>query len=351
MDIFVGYKSEDRERVRRLAAALGDLGYTVFWDQHIPAGSTWRQTIGKALMDARLVIICWSKETLDTDAAKWVLDEADEAARTKKPMVPVRLDDVSPPMGHRQIQALDLSGWTGDKRDPAFAELQFAIAVGLNGRILQGGAIPRHKKSKLGAALWLVGIALAAGGGFAAGQFLPPQFGQRVADAPLIAAAADEPSDAQEEPTYVQPFDTRLLVEEVAAAVGESRRIRARRPSGMLMGGQTIGVSSLTGTDFSVCIDFPDGSMFEGQVVRRAGAPPEAANVALDEIYVAEGFGVIWRPDGTVESQGVWEDGRLVSRPNFESAFRVSTESGGVNSSCQEIRGGVPPMEPLETPP
>jgi hypothetical protein len=134
MDIFIGYKSEDRERVRRLSAALTDLGYSVFWDQNIPAGSTWRQTIGKALEDSRLVIICWSKATLDDNAAKWVLDEADEAVRTKKPMVPVRLDEVAPPMGHRQIQALDLSGWAGDKTAPAFAELQFAVAEALAGR-------------------------------------------------------------------------------------------------------------------------------------------------------------------------------------------------------------------------
>lgn len=342
MDIFVGYKSEDRERVRRLATALGDLGYSVFWDQHIPAGSTWRQTIGKALTDARLVIICWSKETLDTDAAKWVLDEADEAARTKKPMVPVRLDDVSAPMGHRQIQALDLSDWTGDKRDPAFAELQFAIAAGISGVARQGGSIARRKANKLGAALWLVGMLVAASGGFAAGQFLPPQFGQRLADTPLITGAADKPGDVQE-PRFVAPFDTRLLVEEVAAAVSESRRVRARRPSGMLMGGQTIGISSLNGTAFTACIDFPDGSMFEGQVARIANAP----GPSLEETYSVTGYGVMWRSDGSVEAQGEWLDGRIVSQPNFESEFAVSAESRSINSSCEEIRGGVPPLDPL----
>ena len=39
-DIFLSYASEDRERVRPVAEALGRQGWEVWWDRDIPPGQT-----------------------------------------------------------------------------------------------------------------------------------------------------------------------------------------------------------------------------------------------------------------------------------------------------------------------
>lgn len=304
MDIFIGYKSEDRERVRRIAAALTDIGYSVFWDQTIPPGSTWRQTIGKALEDSQLVIICWSKATLDSDAAKWVLDEADEAARTKKPLIPVRLDDVAPPLGHRQVQALDLAGWNGHKTAPEFAQLQFVIAEALAGAGRSVRTIDRRSTRKGRAPFWLAGIVAALGAGFVAGQVTPlPQ---------LLAAP----------PVLVPGLDPQLLDIRVAAVVNAQRRGANAEPMyGTIMGGNMYEALWMGSETAYACIDFADGGMFEGTLKRanRAVVPIASQEVGgyvedddLAAMFDVTGFGVMWKADGSVDMQGRWESGQLI---------------------------------------
>ena len=65
-DIFVSYASEDRSRAQMLTQRLEGRGWSVFWDQTIPFGKTWRQTIEKELINARCVIVLWSKSSIDS---------------------------------------------------------------------------------------------------------------------------------------------------------------------------------------------------------------------------------------------------------------------------------------------
>lgn len=48
-DVFLSYAAEDRERVERLAWALAELGWSVWWDRDIPAGKTFDAVIEEAL--------------------------------------------------------------------------------------------------------------------------------------------------------------------------------------------------------------------------------------------------------------------------------------------------------------
>ncbi len=299
LDIFIGYKSEDRERVRLLATALMDIGYSVFWDQEIPPGSTWRETIGQALQEASVVIMCWSKATLDSNAAKWVLDEADEAVRTRKPIVPVQLDNVSPPMGHRQIQALNLSAWTGDKRAPAFAELQFALAEAFQGGTRTGKTIARREKRGGSVALLLGSTVLALAIGFGVGQLFPLTT--------LMEKA----------PTLVARYDAQLLDDRVASVVRAERRSANFEPvTGPLIGGEVQEVIRMGADTAYACIDFDHGAMFEGTLKRT----PRSLDTSSDNpslldastMFDVTGFGVMWASDGSVESQGRWEAGQLV---------------------------------------
>ena len=99
VDIFISYAREDQDAVRHLAAALEAQGWSVFWDRTIPTGETWRSYIGKALDDARCVVVAW---TVDSIKSHWVQEEADDA-RARNVLMPVLLTPVSPPIGFRSI--------------------------------------------------------------------------------------------------------------------------------------------------------------------------------------------------------------------------------------------------------
>src|SRR5215207_4887388 len=115
-DIFVSYAREDQARVAPMVAAFEACGWSVFWDRRIPAGQTWRSYIGRALDEARCVVVTWSEHSIRSE---WVIEEADDG-RERGILVPVFLDPVRPPRGFRSIQAADLSGWSPERPSPAF---------------------------------------------------------------------------------------------------------------------------------------------------------------------------------------------------------------------------------------
>ena len=102
-DIFISYSSEDRDLVAKLARDLEAHGLTVWWDFNLVGGQGFREQIHEQLTAAYAVIVIWSRASV---ASKWVLDEADEAARMKK-LIPLRMPDLQVhdiPLGHRQAQ-------------------------------------------------------------------------------------------------------------------------------------------------------------------------------------------------------------------------------------------------------
>jgi TIR domain/Bacterial Ig-like domain (group 2) len=114
-DIFLSYANEDRDAAARLAAHLESIGWRVWWDRRIPAGRTWRAVLETALAEMRCMIVLWSKHSVESP---WVAEEAEEARRLGKTLVPVLIERVEPPIGFRAIQAADLSHWGGSADDP-----------------------------------------------------------------------------------------------------------------------------------------------------------------------------------------------------------------------------------------
>ena len=119
-DIFTSYANEDRETAARLAAHLESVGWRVWWDRRIPAGRTWRAVLADALSEMRCMIVLWSAHSVESP---WVAEEAEEARRLGKTLVPVLIERVEPPMGFRTIQAADLADWDGSPDDPAIQQL------------------------------------------------------------------------------------------------------------------------------------------------------------------------------------------------------------------------------------
>jgi TIR domain-containing protein/Big-like domain-containing protein len=115
-DIFISYANEDRETAARLARFLESVGWSVWWDRRIPAGRTWRSVLQEALRDMRCMIALWSRDSVESS---WVAEEAEEARKLGKTLVPILIQRVEPPIGFRAIQAADLVNWNGAVDDPA----------------------------------------------------------------------------------------------------------------------------------------------------------------------------------------------------------------------------------------
>jgi hypothetical protein len=130
-DVFVSYKREDEARVYPLVTALEQSGLSVWWDRSVPGSVAWRRHIETALDAARSVIVVWTEGSAGPEGA-FVHEEASRAM-ARGVLVPIRLDDVPPPLGFGEIQTIDLTGWRGSARDPSFADLVAVLRARLAG--------------------------------------------------------------------------------------------------------------------------------------------------------------------------------------------------------------------------
>jgi hypothetical protein len=122
-DIFISYARGDRERIRPLAVAFSERGWSVFWDLEIPPGQSWRSYLKGRLDEARCVVVAWSETSVESH---WVQVEADEGLR-RGVLVPVCIDQTEPPFGFGHVQAADLSGWQGSPTSAVFVQTVRAV--------------------------------------------------------------------------------------------------------------------------------------------------------------------------------------------------------------------------------
>ncbi len=106
-DVFVSYSRDDRPKVERLAKALEERGFDVWWDPELLPGEQYAQKIGRVLNEAKAVIVVWSQAS---SARPWVLDEA-SVGRDRGVLVPILIEKIDAPLGFRAMQAEDLSDW------------------------------------------------------------------------------------------------------------------------------------------------------------------------------------------------------------------------------------------------
>ena len=145
-DVFVSYKAEDRRRVRRLVEALEEEGFSVWWDAQVGVGDQWREAIARELESARCVVVVWSKKSVGP-GGRFVRDEATRALR-RGVYLPVRIDDVDPPLGFGETQAVPLKGWDGDRSAASYRALLSAVHSVVRGETVQPTEIAGHETSR-----------------------------------------------------------------------------------------------------------------------------------------------------------------------------------------------------------
>lgn len=139
--LFLSYTRADIEAARPIIAILEDAGFEVWWDGLLEGGVNYLPTTEAALEGADCVVVLWSKRSVDSS---WVRDEA-QSGRERGRLVPVSLDGTMSPLGFRQIQLLDISGWNGDADADEITRMIAAIS---NLIASHGGPIAECEPSK-----------------------------------------------------------------------------------------------------------------------------------------------------------------------------------------------------------
>ncbi|WP_379549975.1 TIR domain-containing protein [Qipengyuania sp. DGS5-3] len=107
--IFLSYSRDERSQAMKVIALLESAGLDVWWDGLLEGGENYLPTTEAALEGADCVVVLWSKISIDSH---WVRDEA-QSGRERKCLIPVSIDGSQPPLGFRQFQTIDASGWSG----------------------------------------------------------------------------------------------------------------------------------------------------------------------------------------------------------------------------------------------
>ena len=145
-NVFISYAREDAAKATALANALEGAGHQVWYDRHIQGGSKFAAEINQALEDAEAVVVLWTSSSVHS---AWVQDEAAEGRETDR-LIPVMDGECKPPLGFRQYQAIDLSGWDGRRGLPP--SLVTAISAKSRDAVAKGPVSARAARDAAAAA-------------------------------------------------------------------------------------------------------------------------------------------------------------------------------------------------------
>jgi len=134
--LFLSYSRPDQPRARQVIDLLEANGFDVWWDGRLEGGENFLQTTEAALEGAACVVVLWSATSVDSH---WVRDEA-QRGRERGCLVPLTIDGTMAPLGFRQFQLLDASGWNGA---PGAAEAaRIVVAVRAKANAAESGLAP-----------------------------------------------------------------------------------------------------------------------------------------------------------------------------------------------------------------
>jgi hypothetical protein len=212
-DVFISYARDDRDRAAELARALEARGLSVWWDREIPPGRAFDEVIEEALGSARCVLVLWSEQSV---SSRWVRAEASAAAE-RGVLVPVLVRAIEPPLEFRNIQAADLTEWSGADDHPEWQRLFGTVSA--MAKTSADVPVPRRQKSRAiagyGQRAIIALVSLVAGAGLAYLLLTRPQ-----ADDRESPAVTDPPAPTAGAPSVTETSPTNPPVANAATATG-----------------------------------------------------------------------------------------------------------------------------------
>ena len=252
--VFMSYAHGDQAQAQRLARVLDRAGYTVWWDALIEGGTRYAQSIDEALQAADAVLVLWSKASVESD---WVRDEAAQG-RDRHRLVPISLDGTLPPLGFRQIQMIDLSGWHGRPGAPQIKAVERAIATAIGQEPAARPGTSTSRFSRRQAIAGGTAAVVAAGGTLVAWE--TGIFGPGAARARTIAVLPFKNLSGDTSQAYLSDG----LTEEIRSALARNAGLM------VLAGTSSNTVRDMTGDAKSIAGKLGVAYLLEGSV-RRAG--------------------------------------------------------------------------------
>jgi hypothetical protein len=165
---FLSYARSNAHAANLVADALRAAGYSVWFDQNLPAHRAYSEVIEEQLEAADAVLALWSTEAV---RSQWVRSEANRA-REKGRLIQIRLDDARLPMPFDQIQCSNLSRWQGDPAAPAWQNVLSSVAALADREPTSGrfepvaGHSPLTRRHMLLGGSAVAAVAVVATGGF-----------------------------------------------------------------------------------------------------------------------------------------------------------------------------------------
>lgn len=215
-DVFLSYARADANLAARVAAALEQAGFSVWFDRELPAHRSYSDVIDEQLDIALAVVVLWSQ---DAARSQWVRAEANRARESGR-LVQVCLDDARLPLPFDQIQCPDLRQWRGDRTADSWRSVEASVTE-LLGRTPVGQQRPPAPERHNRRALLIGGGATVAAVGFVGWRWLaapapPPPEAQLLIQKGMDALQSNDALDPEDEGSTAQAIA--LLTEATQAA-------------------------------------------------------------------------------------------------------------------------------------
>ena len=129
-DICIIYATADARSIPpALEAELSDT-WSIWWAGKIPSGD-YREHIERELPMAGCVIPIWSSAAR---SSRVLHDELEIAKDAGVPILPIRIENVRPPLGYGVDNILDILGWQGERGRPEIGELRARVKKTIDDR-------------------------------------------------------------------------------------------------------------------------------------------------------------------------------------------------------------------------
>ncbi|MEM1397148.1 MAG: toll/interleukin-1 receptor domain-containing protein, partial [Pseudomonadota bacterium] len=138
-DVFISYARADHEIAEKVFRILNAEGLSVWMDREIHGGAEYAKDIEASLSRAKAVVVIWSESSVESN---WVKDEA-ASGRDAGKLIPVRIDDVTAPLGFRQFQTIDISA---SAKDPGMRALIDSVRLKVGQDVSSSAPQENHRR-------------------------------------------------------------------------------------------------------------------------------------------------------------------------------------------------------------